>query len=238
MKIRESIKKGLSVATGSMGLVLILFIFGAVWNLINVSLTPRLENPDAGTTAIIVGVGILFILASIFVQAGSLGYVRDRLKLGKAEFASFMASGSKYYIQLLLLGLFIALVVGAFVLLAALVVALLANTLSTLGVILAVVIAAIGIYVAILMFLAPYFIVVDGQKVIASVKNSISLVLTLIGFGIGLVLGLIFVLLSTAMKGAITAQYIFAVLSSFVNAFLGIVVTGSFMHFYLEASNR
>ena len=63
MKIRESIKKGLSVATGSMGLVLILFIFGAVWNLINVSLTPRLENPDAGTTAIIVGVGILFILA-------------------------------------------------------------------------------------------------------------------------------------------------------------------------------
>ena len=75
MKIRESIKKGLSVATGSMGLVLILFIFGAVWNLINVSLTPRLENPDAGTTAIIVGVGILFILASIFLQAGFFGFV-------------------------------------------------------------------------------------------------------------------------------------------------------------------
>ena len=249
--IGTSIKKGFRVATGSMNLVLALFVFGAAWSLLNLFLAPQLQNPSGRTPVIAIVLGVLFALVSIFVQAGSLGYVRDKLKLGKAEFSSFVASGSKYYISMLLFGLIVALVVGAFMLAAAALAALLTNILSTLGLILAVIVAAIGIYAAILMLLAPYFIVVGGQGVLSSVKGSISLVrknllkllgialiLIVISFLAGIILGLFFALLSAAMKGAQPAQIVFVVLSSFVNAFLGVMVTGSFMTFYLEASNN
>ncbi len=249
--IRGILKKGLKVAMESMNLVLALFVFGAVWSVLNVFFSPQLQNAGGRPPATAIVLGVLFALASIFMQAGSLGYVRDKLKLGKVEFSSFTASAPKYYLPLLLLGLLVALVVGAFFLVAILIVALLANIASMLGVVLAVIVVAIGIYVGILMLLAPYFIVVGGQDVIASVKGSISLIrnnllkllgialiLIVIGFWVGVVLGLFFALLSTAMKGAPTAQIIFAVLSSFVNAFLGVMVTGSFMTFYFETSNN
>ncbi len=251
MIIGTTIKKGFKVATESMNLVLVLFAFGAVWGIINVFLAPQLQNPSGGAPGVAIVVGILFALASIFMQVGTLGYVRDKLKLGKAEFSSFVASGSKYYVRLLLLGLFIALVVGAFILAAIAIAALLSNIMSTLGLVLAVIVAGVGIYVAILMLLAPYFIVAGGQNVISSVKSSVSLIrknllkllgitliLIVIGFLIGIVLGVLFALLSTAMKGAQMAQIIFAVLSSFVNAFLSVMVTGAFMTFYLETSNN
>lgn len=251
MAIGTVIKKGFKVATESMDLVLVLFVFGGVWSLLNVFLAPWLQMPSTAPPAVAIVLGILFALASIFMQAGSLGYVRDKLKLGKAEFSSFTASGSKYYIPFLLLSLFIVLVVGVFIIAAAAIAALLANVVSVLGLVLAVIVAAIGVYAAILMMLAPYFIVVGGQGVIASVKSSISLVrknllkllgitliLVAIGFLIGVVLGLFFAFLSTALKQAQAAQIIFAVLNSLVNAFLGVMVTGSFMTFYLEISNN
>ena len=251
MVVGTVIKKGFKVATESMNLVLVLFVFGAVWSVLNVFLAPQLQTPGGAPPAVAIVLGILFVLVSFFMQAGSLGYVRDKLKLGKAEFSSFTASGSKYYIPFLLLSLFIALVVGVFIIAAATIAALLANVMSVLGLVLAVIVAAIGVYAAILMLLAPYFIVVGGQGVIASVKSSISLVrknllkllgitliLVVIGFLTGVVLGLFFALLSAVLKQPPAAQIIFAVLSSLVNAFLGVMVTGSFMTFYLETSNN
>ena len=50
-------------------------------------------------------------------------------------------------------------------------------------------------------------------------------------------MGIVFALLSAAIQGVI-AQVVFSVLSSFVNAFLGLVVTGSFMSFYLNATGN
>lgn len=257
MGIIEPVKKGFAVATQSLNLVFALFGFGVIWNLINLTMTTRLGATEAGATpatpaasGAMIGIGLIFILLSFFVQAGSLGFVCDKLKTGKASLATFFSTGTKFYVRLLILGLLVAAIVGAFILLAGLVIALLAGTLSILGIIVAVVIAAIGIYFVVLMFLAPYFIVASDQKVIASVKQSVALVrkniltvlgialiLIVVGFLIGIVLGVIFALLSAAVKG-MASQIVFAVLSSFVNAFLGVLVTGSFMHFFFEASSN
>ncbi|GEM_PF-943006 len=249
--IRGILKKGLSVAMGSMNLVLVLFVFGAVWSVLNLFLSTQAQNQAGRTPAVLIAFGLLFALASIFMQAGSLGYVRDKLKLGRAEFSSFTASAQKYYLPLLLLGILVTLAIGAFILAAAAIAALLANIASMAGLILAMVIAAIGIYAVILMLMSPYFIVAGEQDVISSVKDSIALirknllkvlgialVLLVISFFIGVILGVLFTLISTAMKGAQAAQFIFAVSSSFVNAFLGVMVTGSFMTFYMENSNN
>lgn len=254
MGVLQPFKKGFGVATQSLGLIFVLFIFGTIWNLVNVFMAPQLPaSPDQTVaptvSAAMIVTGVVFILLSFFVQAGSLGYVRERVKLGRAGLSDFFGNGGKYYVPLFLLGLLIALIVGVFILLAGLAIFLFSKNLNIVGVILAVAIAATGIYFMILMFLAPYFIVAGEEKVIASIKKSISLVrkhilavigiaflLILVGFLFGVVLGVILALLSAAIQGVVS-QVIFAVLSSLVNAFLGIWVTGAFMVFYLGANN-
>ncbi len=250
MGIGEAIKKGFSITKQSWNLVLTLFVFGAIWNVISVFISPAAgTTPDTPTTIRIVALGLVFILVSIYIQAGSLGYICEKIKQGSANFSKFFELGGKYYVKILLLGLLIALIAGGLILFAALAGAALQGKLHILGVIVALLLAAVGIYAALLLFFAPYAIVADNEKVIAAVKKSVTLVrqnigrvlgvlgiLIAIGFGIGILLGLAFGALTAAAPGQ-ASQIAFGIMSSFVNAFLGVVVTGSFMSLYLSFSN-
>jgi len=252
MRVKESLKKGFSVASQSMEVVAGLFVFGLIFSLINVFFTAKLQKtttPSVRVSIVAVVVGVLFLLASIFVQAGLLGYVRDKIKSGHAGFSNFLDAGRKYYGSLLLLGLLVGAVVGVFILLAALAIFALGQKLMPVGIGIAVVLVAIGVYISLLMFLAPYDLVAGDQKVIDAVKHSIamvrknimavlglSLILILIGFAAGIVLGLGLGILTIAVKG-MAAQAIFAFFSSAVNAFLGLFVAGSFMTFYFGVAN-
>ena len=105
MGIGESIKKGFGAAKKSMNLVLVLFIFGTIFSLINVFLAPA-EGADPNTPpppALVVS-GIVFIFLSIYFQAGAMGFVRNLIKAGSAKLDSFTSSGRKYYLRLLALG--------------------------------------------------------------------------------------------------------------------------------------
>ena len=180
-----------------------------------------------------------------------MGFVRDLIKTGSAKLSNFSAAGGKYYLRLLVLGIVVSLVIGVFVLLAALAVAFLKDKLAPLGILLAIFFGAFGIYFVILLFLAPYAAVLDEKGVGESIKLSTKLVkkniltllglsalLILIGFSIGLVLGAILAGLTYLVKQEVASQVIFALLSSSVNAYLGVVVTAAFMNFYLSLPDR
>lgn len=253
MGIVESVKKGFSVASQSMGLVLVLFVFGFIWNLINVFAFKNTENPTTPQAVAMIITGIGFILFTIFMQAGSLGYVRERLKAGTANLSSFVSSGGKYYLRILVIGLIVGAVAIVFVLLASLALALLGGgqaegkrLLNALSIALAATLVIAGLYFILLMFLAPYIAVGEERKAIESLKKSISTVkanflrvlglfglLIVIGFVFGLVVGLVFALVNLATKGGTVSDVVFAALSSIVNSYLGIVVTGAFMSYYL-----
>jgi len=249
MAVKESIKKGFGVARQSMAIVGILSLFGFVWNLLNIYYAPKIQaqtqTPDVKTSVLIVIATLIFIFVSIFLQAGTLGYVKDKLKQGKADLSAFIGGGSKYYLKLFVVGLIITLIAMVFIVVAAVAVALL----KTPGLFIAVPVAIVGIYFILLMFFAPYIVVVDEEKSIAAIKKSIGVVkknllsvlgiaaiLIAIGFAIGLLSGVVLGLLNVAAPGIIS-QVAFAVLSSILNAFLGIFVTASFMNFYLTTSN-
>ena len=70
MGIFEAIKKGFSVAKSSSSLILVLFAFSFIWNLINIPF----QAPAAGTeiSFALLALGILFIAVSIFMQAHML----------------------------------------------------------------------------------------------------------------------------------------------------------------------
>ena len=247
MGIGESVKKGFSVATQSMALVFCLFAFGVFWSILNLLYTSKFQTPAQAPSPIVIALAVVFILLSIYMQAGSLGFVLNKIKQGNADLSSFAAAAGKFYLRVLLLGLFVAVIAGAFILLAGLGVAFL----QTPGMVIAVVLGGIGIYVLLLMFLSPYILVAEDNKVIASIKKSvafvrknilavlgISLILVAIGFAAGVILGLVYGAITLVLKAGTASQIIFAVLSSFLNAFLGVFVTAGFMNYYLANSNN
>ena len=248
MGIGEAIKKGFGVAKSSMGLVLLLSVFGFIFNMIQQTQAP--VDAEAAPSPMVIVAGVIYIFLAIFFQAGQLGYVRDKIKTGQAALSNFLSSGGKYYLSILVLGLIVSLIIGVFVLLAALAVAMLQNV-QVLSVPLAILCAALGVYFVIMLFLSPYAVVIDDKNVkqaiglsMKLVKRSIlkllgiSAILILIGFGIGLLLGAILAGIGFVVKQQMASQVVFAVLSSFVNAYLGIAVTATFMHFYLSLPER
>lgn len=190
MGISESIKKGFSTAKQSIDLVSILFMVSFAWNLLSIFLSGRLQAPGTQSSILAISLGLVFILFTIFMQAGSLGYILQRLKQGAADLSVFTSSGGKYYARLLTIGIIVAVFIGAFVLVASLIVAFLRNTQVVVAVSLVLVLAAITIYFVILLFLSPYISVADDQKAVASVKKSLELV----GKGVNPLLGVLYVI--------------------------------------------
>ena len=92
MSIVDVIKKGFSVASKNLVLVVVLFIFNLIWNMVNIAIMPTGSVPTSGVGAATVpaippqivmatlAFSTLFVLASIFMQGGSLGVVRDYIK--------------------------------------------------------------------------------------------------------------------------------------------------------------
>ena len=255
MGIGESIKKGLSVTMQSLPLAGIFFLYGAATNLVNIKVSARLQGaaaPDNRTIALTLGISVVIILIGIFLQAGSMGYLRDKIKQGAASLGNFFAYGGKYYVPLLIFGLLLTLIIGVLVMLGVLAINAVPANLRIVGAIIMLLAAAAGIYFVVLMFLTPYIIVVEDEKPIAAVKRSMALVkkniLGILGIGLILVaIGFVFGMLTGIILGAVTAltktspgtsQILIAVLSSAVNAFLGIFMTSTYMTYYLRIKNN
>lgn len=247
MGIAAAIKKGFEVAVKSLDLIFALFAFGLAWNGANLFYA-RQAGPDAANqpSPVAALLGGLFLLVSIFMQSGSLAYVRDRIKTGTASLAGFAGNGLKYYLRLLGAGLVMAVIAGVLIVVAGVAMRLLA----TAGVVIAVILGVVGVVLFFFIFLSPYVVVADEEKVFKAISKSaatvrgnvlavlvLTVLLILIALGVGVLLGLILGLLSFAVKG-LASQIVIAVLSSAVNAFLGTIVSGAFMSFYLSRGSN
>ncbi len=196
--IGQLVKKGFAVATKSAPVVGIMFVFGSIWSFLNIYISPRIQartqNPSAKVSILIIIATLVFVLTSIFFQAGTLGYIRDRIKQGTANLNSFTSAGSKYYLRLFLVGLMVLLITALFIIIAAFALAFLKKP----GLVVAVPVAIVALYVLLLMFFAPYMVVIDEKSPIESIKNSISTIGKETNFFFGIVLVLTFLLLLLA----------------------------------------
>lgn len=246
MSVIEAVQSGFRLAGKSRNLVLVMFAFAFVWNLVNIPFNNQLQEPTAGVSAGVMALSLVFIAVSIFLQSGSLGYVHEVAKTGQSNFARFTESGKKFYLRIL----GISAIVGLFIIILAVVAALAilvgGDTPNAISIVVALILAAFGMYGVLLVFLAPYILIVEDAKVVDSIKASITVVksnfmtvlgigilLLLVGFGIGVILGAAFGLLGRVLQG-VAGQVVFGFIGSFVNAYLGVVVTGAFMTYYLS----
>jgi len=266
MGMIEAIKKGFSVASKNLVLVLVLFIFNLIWNIVNIIFMPATAAPStvAGATkapAISPQVAlttfafsVLFILVSIFMQGGSLGAVRDYIKEGKMRLSQFASYGLKYYLRLLALGFIIILLVLIVAVTAALLVAATApinNVVATfIAYIVAIAIGLVGMYFVLLLVMSPYTMVCDETGVMEAMKRSMRVVkkslwqillllmlLVLIAIGIGVLIGTVAGLLTVALPPK-AGQLIIGVVNSLFNGYFGIVMMASFMALYMALAGQ
>lgn len=246
MSIFGYIAKGFSIAKASSPLFLSIFGFSFVWTLINLPFTSA--DGAAEPSAIAAVLGVAFMLISIFIQSGSIGYIEQVVKQGNSNMGVFVQQGTKNYLRMLGLGIVLGLMMIILVVIA--VIGFVAGGSQTganpVAVVLAVLMAIIGLILLLFLFMAPYAVVVDGKGVIGALKTSVNLVkknlgvvlgvgliLVVIGFAIGFLLGLLMGALTGILPGK-AGIILGGFLSSAVNAFIGIVTTGAFMALYLN----
>ncbi|MDP3804237.1 MAG: hypothetical protein Q8Q87_01655 [Candidatus Omnitrophota bacterium] len=257
--ILEAIKKGFGVAAKNLGLVLILIVFNMIGSLVSMpfAIQPG-QTPTPQVTASALIFSVVFILISIFFQGASLGLIRDYVKGGIAKLGSFASYGIKYYLRLLSLGLLIILIIGIVALVAGLIVAAttpLNNAIVTnIAIAVAVaIVAVVGLLYFIPLTLSPYALVCGELGVIAAMKSSLAtakkpfsrvlllvllfVLLILIALGIGLVIGFLVGLLTAVMPAA-AGRIAMAIVTSIINGYLGVMMTGSFMVFYLGLKEK
>ena len=266
MGMLEAVKKGFSVASKSLILVFVLFVFNLIWNMVNIAIMPAGIVPAQGAGAVtppaippeaaltVLTFSILFVLVSIFMQGGSLGVVRDYIKEGKMKLSQFASYGLKYYLRLLGLGVIIILFVLIIAAIAALIVAATAplnNVIATvIASIVAIAIGLVGIYFVILLVMSPYTMVSDEIGVMEAMKRSMRVVkksfwkillllilLIFIAIGIGALLGIVTGLLTVMLPHKI-GQIIIGVVNSLFSGYFGIVMMASFMALYMALAGQ
>ncbi|MFA5499599.1 MAG: hypothetical protein WC404_00795 [Candidatus Omnitrophota bacterium] len=261
----DSIKKGFVVATKNPALIMVLFIFNLIWNMINVAImpAPAATAPGATTppavppeTALLTFmITIAFVLVSIFMQGGSLGLVRDYVKGNKMSLGKFASYGLKYYLRLLGVGIIIILLIVIAALIAGLIIAAVAplnNVVATvIATLIAIAVGLFGIYLVIRLVMSPYALVCDEAGVMDAMKHSMNVVrrkyfwkvllllvlIVLIAIGIGVLVGIVTGLVTVAMPPK-AGQVVIGVVNSLFNGYLGIVMMAAFLSYYLTLQEK
>ena len=178
----EAIKKGFSVATKNLQLVLIVYGVGIAFGLMSLPFTRRLVTVVPGVAPTLpVGFWLIIIFSifvQIFVKGGVLGCVREVIKKGAANISEFVNFGKKYYIRLFLLGLLGMVIAGIYGFIFAALIGGIAAGAVILKIILGLLLAAycvFGVVLALLLVFWPYAIVVEGTGVTAGLKKSIEI---------------------------------------------------------------
>lgn len=291
MGILSSIKKGFILAAKSKILVMVLFGLYFIWYLINIPFNPQNQTPNTLLVVGILGVGFLF---SIFIQSGTLGYIRDLIKSGSLHLEEFKKSGIRYFGRILLFSVILLLFLFVVFVLTALIFLVGGEIFSFFGIIkaiLGVAVALLGSYIFLLVFLTPYIIVSDDAKILDAIIRSkdfilqgtgtvkgylyfvilvvsstliLPIIILLLAYGfyepfrngrfgrmnlvrvyiiglafliftfiVGFMLGSAFTFIGSFMGQALLVQVVFGLFNSLINAFLFLVVTGTYMTYYL-----
>ncbi len=252
MNIMDAIKKGFEIAGKNLNIVLIIFVFLAIGNLVVIPFTPEAAGgADITMPPVLIAISAILFLVGIFVQGGILGSVTDVVKAGKPDLGKFKGYGMKFYPRLLGLLLVIMVILGLVGFLATFIVAASTATNNAALVILAVIVALVlvlaGLAALLFLFLSPYIAVIDDAGVPQAIKTSVNfvkkaplkiiglgLLLILIRAGIGLVIMMIAGMMNFVVKGKVL-QAVTALMNAGAYGYISVVMAACLTAYYLAS---
>ena len=250
----SALKKGFEVAGKNWGLIVVLFLLNFFSGAMGAPLNAVQENTSMGMIFLGTLTVIFFLFLSIFIQAGLLGCIKEAIKSGQTKIGNMVALGKKYFLRLLGLTLLIGFIVMLFAVFSGGGLLLRGNGggifVKSLGMFISILFGVLAICAAIVLFYAPYILVVDDCPVIASMRKSIDFIKRFLGNALGTGAVVILVIIAASILLAVLLiplasltgsleepsglfQFISNVLGSGLNAYLGIVGMTAFMNLYV-----
>jgi len=256
MKVIEAIGKGFSIAGKNVNMLVILFVFNVIWNIVPIIFGGNLPNAAAvGANPFIIVIGVIFVLLNIFVQGGIFGSLKDIVASdGKFDMAVFAKYGKKFYVRFLGLGSIILAGIALSIAIVSLLFTFAGNAnnvvVNILAVSINITLSAVALYYLFLFFLSPYVMVLEDTSIFKAMMSSLRFVrkhlwkaaalttlLMLIALGIGFIVGVITGFLSFVIKGA-AFQVVAGILTGAINAYITIVISAALMVYYLAFSQK
>ena len=240
----DSVKKAFALGVKALKLFYVLAAVNIVINLINFLIIPAPVNVEMtlGRSFAVIGLTILSVLVGVFVYGGALAYVRELIKAGAADVASFVDNGKKYFLRLLAVSVVVLLAFLILGIVSSIIVGILPNVLRPLMII---IIAPAFIALTVLLIMSGYALVGSDLGVIESIKKAILVgkenflkilgilaIMFLIGVAVMVTASLVSGILSFILRpisGLITA-----IIMAVANAVLTVLVSIAYMDFYLK----
>ncbi|MDD5679753.1 MAG: hypothetical protein PHI59_00710 [Candidatus Omnitrophica bacterium] len=242
----DSIKKAFMLSVAAVKIFLVISAFNIFINVINLMVIPAPVNAemDIKKSLTVIGLGIIFFFAAIFIQGGVITYIKELVKSGSTGLASFISNCGKYFMRMLgIILITILIAVGWGVLFLGILPAML-PALKVVFLILGF-ISLIGILL--LLILPAYALVTGDLGVMASMRKGVSvaaanflqiigilIILVIISIVIMFIASLITGLLSIPFKGMV--NYVAAVVMAISSAIVTLLADIAYMDFYLKKS--
>lgn len=243
----DSIKKAFALSVKALKLFYVVAGFGIVANVINLLIIPAPVGVEIslGKSILVIAFTILFSLLGLFVACGALAYVRDLIKAGSADIASFIDNGKLYFLRLL--GVTI-LVMLAFLAVGAVLFFITGILPAALRLVMTVIMILALLCLGVLLLMPPYALVAADLGVVASLKKGIEAgrknflkvlgilaIMLLIAVGVTVAASVITGLLSLILRPA--SSFVAAVIMAIANAVMAILVNIAYMDFYLKSQS-
>lgn len=264
MGILEAVRKSFGIANKNIALLLILFCFNFIGLLVRLPFMPKTPVlpgqplvgpgqpplPPAQAAALML-IGLVFALIGVFFFCGVMGSIKEFIKTQKVELGNFVKYGAKYYFKII--GVWLAMLIVLFLFLLPVVVGIaIAAAVKSLAVIsisiaIALIIGSIGVYLFLLLLMAPYALIADEIGPVAALKVSIAfvrknlikmigliLLLALVALGMGFLVGIAMGIVAIFIKG-IAGQIAVGILGSVFNAYINVVFPAALLLVYMSS---
>lgn len=243
----DSIKKAFVLSVTAIKVFTVMVVFNIIVNIINLMVIPAPGHAemDIKKSFTVLGIGLLFFLAAVFMQGGIIAYIRDLVKTGSANLSSFIGNCGKYFLRMLGMVLITVLIVLGWGILFFGALPLMVPALKTLFVILGL-IFVIGM--VILLILPAYALVGSELGAIAAIRKGVSIAIsnfmqTLGILAVLMLVTIVVMLLAFFITGILAIPlkqqaggYIAAVALAVSSAIATLLTDIAYMDFYLKKS--
>lgn len=243
----DSIKKAFALSAKALKLFYVVAAFGIVANIINLLVIPApvAGEMSLGKSIMVIAFTILFSLLGLFVACGALAYVKDLIKAGSANIASFIDNGKKYFLRLLGVTILIMLVFLAVGAVLFLITGLLP---AALRLVMTVIMMLAFLGLGVLLLMPAYALVAGDLGVVESVKKGIDVgrknflkilgilaIMLLIAVGVTVAASVITGILSLILRPV--SSFVAAIVMAIANAVMAVLVNIAYMDFYLKSQS-
>ena len=240
----DSVKRAFMLSAAAVKIFLIIAIFNIIINVINLMIIPAPVNVEMNLqkSLTVVGAGLVFFLIAIFMQGGIIGCIKELVKTGSMNLASFIGNSGKYFLRMLGVVLITILILLGWGLLFF---GLLAAMLPALKTALLILGLFFIIVMLILLILPAYALVGSDLGAMAAIRKGVSVtvsnllqvigilvILILIGIVVMFIASFIIGLLSIPLKQS--GSYVAAVVMAISSAIVTLLADIAYMDLYLK----